>query len=163
MGSLVCAVYSESWSIRSGPVWVALGWHIHSYRRQLWEPTEYVQFCPRFRPNMLTLLLFLSQLMLATAMPLELGKGGVYDSPLATDRFVREFGFLFGGGRSGVKGIEALQDHNDPMPHSPPPSVHNTKNLFHVKEKKIVELSPLMVENINTRKPRMFSRFLAVP
>ena len=42
-------------------------------------------------------------------MSMELGKGGVYDSPLATDRFVRQFGFLFGGGRSGVKGIEAFQ------------------------------------------------------
>merc|ERR1739838_880293 len=165
MGSLVCAVYSESWSIRSGPVWVALGWHIHSYRRQLWEPTEYVQFCPRFRPNMLTLLLFLSQLMLATAMPLELGKGGVYDSPLATDRFVREFGFLFGGGRSGVKGIEALQDHNDPMPHHPDHSagVTSHRDMSHNMGKKMVELSPILVENTKTRKPKMFSRFLAVP
>ena len=56
---------------------------------------------------MLVLLVFLSQFMLT--IPMELGKGGVYDSPLATDELVREFGFLFGGGRSGVKGIEAFQ------------------------------------------------------
>jgi len=96
-------------------------------------------------------------------MAMELGKGGVYDSPLATDRFVREFGFLFGGGRSGVKGIEAFQDHNDPMPHSPPPSVNRIQNPSNTKEKEIVELSPLMVKSIHTRKPKMFSRFLAVP
>ena len=56
---------------------------------------------------MLVLLVLLSQFMLT--IPMELGKGGVYDSPLATDELVREFGFLFGGGRSGVKGIEAFQ------------------------------------------------------
>jgi len=96
-------------------------------------------------------------------MAMELGKSGVYDSPLATDELVREFGFLFGGGRSGVKGIQALQDHNDPMPHSPPPLVNRVDNLLHVKEKGVVELSPIMLKNSNTRKPKMFSRFLAVP
>eukprot|EP00091_Calanus_sinicus_P011834 TRINITY_DN26705_c0_g1_i1.p1 TRINITY_DN26705_c0_g1~~TRINITY_DN26705_c0_g1_i1.p1 ORF type:complete len:111 (-),score=38.71 TRINITY_DN26705_c0_g1_i1:327-659(-) len=110
---------------------------------------------------MLVLLVFLSQFMMT--IPMELGKSGVYDSPLATDELVRKFGFLFGGGRSGVKGIEAFQDHNDPMPHSPPPLVSKDVNLYHVKEKGIVELSPLMVENTNTRKPKMFSRFMAVP
>ena len=68
---------------------------------------EYATFGSRFRTNMLVLLVFLSQFMMTMSM--ELGKGGVYDSPLATDRFVREFGFLFGGGRSGVKGLEAFQ------------------------------------------------------
>ena len=51
--------------------------------------------------------LLVSQVVVVMAM--ELGKSGVYDSPLATDQLVREFGFLFGGGRSGVKGIQALQ------------------------------------------------------
>ena len=56
-------------------------------------------------------ILFLSLVIcqLVLVAPLDLGKGGVYDSPLATDILVREFGFLFGGGRSGVKGIEAFQ------------------------------------------------------
>ena len=49
------------------------------------------------------------------------------------------------------------------MPHSPPPLVSKNLNLYRVKEKGIVELSPLMVENSNTRKPKMFSRFMAVP
>ena len=35
--------------------------------------------------------------------------GGVYDSPMATDYYVRQFGFMFGGGRSGVFGLKALQ------------------------------------------------------
>ena len=43
------------------------------------------------------------------ALTLDSGRGGVFDSPRATDELVREFGFLFGGGRSGVKGLEAFQ------------------------------------------------------
>ena len=56
-----------------------------------------------------------------------------------------------------------FQDHNDPMPHSSPPLVDRVDNIFHVKEKGVVELSPIMLESSNTRKPKMFSRFLAVP
>eukprot|EP00092_Neocalanus_flemingeri_P102177 GFUD01130681.1.p1 GENE.GFUD01130681.1~~GFUD01130681.1.p1 ORF type:complete len:113 (+),score=41.77 GFUD01130681.1:143-481(+) len=111
------------------------------------------------------LVLFLTVVIWQLVTSLELGKGGVYDSPLATDRFVRQFGFLFGGGRSGVKGIEALQDHNDPMPHPPhhsgPTSSH--QDMSNIMGKKMVELSPLVVENTKNRKPRMFRRFLAVP
>merc|ERR1712168_1291128 len=95
--------------------------------------------------------LLVSQVVVVMAM--ELGKSGVYDTPLATDQLVREFGFLFGGGRSGVQGIQALQDHNDPMPHSPPSLVDRVDNIFHVKEKGVVELSPIMLETSNTRKP----------
>ena len=40
---------------------------------------------------------------------MDVGKGGVYDSPMAQDYYVKRFGFLFGGGRSGMHGIEALQ------------------------------------------------------
>ena len=35
--------------------------------------------------------------------------GGVYDSPFATDYFVRQYGFMFGGGRSGLMGLKAMQ------------------------------------------------------
>ena len=39
--------------------------------------------------------------------------GGVYDSPAATDFYVRQFGFMFGGGAgergSGVLGLKAMQ------------------------------------------------------
>ena len=40
---------------------------------------------------------------------MEIGKGGVYDSPMSQDYYVKRFGFMFGGGRSGMHGIEALQ------------------------------------------------------
>merc|ERR1712154_315008 len=33
---------------------------------------------------------------------------GVWDSPMATDYYVRQFGWLFGGGRSGVEGVNAM-------------------------------------------------------
>merc|ERR1712032_1756409 len=37
------------------------------------------------------------------------GKDGVYDSPMAQDYYVKRFGFMFGGGRSGMYGLKALQ------------------------------------------------------
>merc|ERR1711874_548105 len=48
-------------------------------------------------------------LLLVLVGAMEIGKGGVYDSPMAQDYYVKRFGFLFGGGRSGMHGIEALQ------------------------------------------------------
>merc|ERR1711988_1157874 len=36
-------------------------------------------------------------------------KGGVYDSPMAQDYYIKRFGFMFGGGRSGMYGLKALQ------------------------------------------------------
>jgi hypothetical protein len=44
---------------------------------------------------------------------LDLGRGGVYDSPSAQDYWIKRFGFMFGGGRSGMKGIRALQQSVD--------------------------------------------------
>ena len=40
---------------------------------------------------------------------MDVGRAGVYDSPMATDFYVLRFGFMFGGGRSGMHGLEALQ------------------------------------------------------
>merc|ERR1711935_199343 len=40
---------------------------------------------------------------------MDVGKGGVYDSPMAQDYYVKRFGFMFGGGRSGMFGLKALQ------------------------------------------------------
>ena len=40
---------------------------------------------------------------------MDIGRNGVYDSPMATDYYVQRFGFMFGGGRSGMHGLEALQ------------------------------------------------------
>merc|ERR1712117_285569 len=40
---------------------------------------------------------------------MDVGKGGGYDSPMAQDYYVKRFGFMFGGGRSGMYGLKALQ------------------------------------------------------
>ena len=40
---------------------------------------------------------------------LDYGRDGVWDSPMATDYWVKRFGFMWAGGRSGMKGMEALQ------------------------------------------------------
>merc|ERR1712088_1033262 len=40
---------------------------------------------------------------------MDVGKGGVYDSPMAQDYYVKRFGFMFGGGRRGMYGLKALQ------------------------------------------------------
>ena len=48
-------------------------------------------------------------LMVTGAVALNKGRAGVWDSPSATDHFVQRYGFLFGGGRSGVHGLRALQ------------------------------------------------------
>merc|ERR1712024_287513 len=40
---------------------------------------------------------------------MDVGKGGVYDSPMAQDYYVKRFGFMFGGSRSGMCGLKALQ------------------------------------------------------
>merc|ERR1711963_310959 len=40
---------------------------------------------------------------------MDVGKGGVYDPPMAQDYYVKRFGFMFGGGRSGMYGLKALQ------------------------------------------------------
>ena len=53
-------------------------------------------------------LLCLSSLLSCT-LCMDIGRNGVYDSPMATDYYVQRFGFMFGGGRSGMYGLEALQ------------------------------------------------------
>ena len=40
---------------------------------------------------------------------MEIGAGGVWDSPMATDYWVKRFGFMWAGGRSGMYGLKALQ------------------------------------------------------
>ena len=40
---------------------------------------------------------------------MEVGAGGVWDSPMATDYWVKRFGFLWGGGSSGLSGLRAIQ------------------------------------------------------
>ena len=40
---------------------------------------------------------------------LDYGGHGVWDSPMATDYWVKRFGFMWGGGSSGMYGLKALQ------------------------------------------------------
>ena len=59
--------------------------------------------------QMMLVMTTMMTLMMTPLMALNHGRAGVWDSPLATDQYVQQFGFLFGGGRSGVRGIQALQ------------------------------------------------------
>jgi len=45
----------------------------------------------------------------SVARSMEIGAGGVWDSPMATDYWVKRFGFMWGGGSSGMSGLKALQ------------------------------------------------------
>ena len=51
--------------------------------------------------------------MACLVMGMDYGSSGVYDSPMATDYYVQRFGFLFGGGRSGMKGLMAIKVRYD--------------------------------------------------
>ena len=48
-------------------------------------------------------------LCVTVARGMEIGAGGVWDSPLATDYWVKRFGFMWGGGSSGMSGLKAMQ------------------------------------------------------
>ena len=118
---------------------------------------------------------------------MDVGKGGVYDSPMAQDYYVKRFGFLFGGGRSGMHGIEALQadglvEELDGKVEAKAPAeeMRNSVDTYYKavmpskvkaqrrklvtqalqKEKVMVELAPKMM---GESKPKMFHRFMAVP
>ena len=60
-------------------------------------------------PRMVQLSLLCLSSLLGCTLCMDIGRNGVYDSPMATDYYVQRFGFLFGGGRSGMHGLEALQ------------------------------------------------------
>merc|ERR1711892_586142 len=128
---------------------------------------------------------------LLTSNAMDYGRSCVYDSPLANDYYVKRFGFMFGGGRSGKLGMEALQKTADlsyksslpaslynpsglyglsamrnsvydfPQPRKATPSFTSRYTLAAVNEKKMVELSPLRLKS--TRKQKPFDRFMAVP
>ncbi|XP_023344840.1 uncharacterized protein LOC111714061 [Eurytemora carolleeae] len=97
-----------------------------------------------------------------SASPMDIGAGGVYDSPFATDNYVRQFGFMFGGGRSGFLGLKALQESQNRFHTYYYPSLPRSFNEVRT-EKKEVELSPLRVNSAVAEEPQMFHRFMAVP
>ena len=127
-------------------------------------------------------------LMAGLVGAMEIGKGGVYDSPMSQDYYVKRFGFMFGGGRSGMHGIEALQadglvsEGGKVETKAPAEEMRNSVDTYYKavlpkstkvkaqrrklrtqalqKEKVMVELAPKMM---GEAKPKMFHRFMAVP
>jgi len=127
------------------------------------------------------------------ARGMEIGAGGVWDSPMATDYWVKRFGFMWGGGSSGMSGLKALQTASsqtetpefdksiynpsgmygmkamDPSapeyqyPGQVGPSTHNPQLFSGQKEKSMVELSPVVVPMPGENKQMSFNRFMAVP
>merc|ERR1711973_460051 len=119
---------------------------------------------------------------------LDYGGHGVWDSPMATDYWVKRFGFMWAGGRSGMKGMEALQKTADLTYNNEiPTSIYNPSGIYGlkamgsvvpeypqivtqrpvtnsrlalplVKEKKMVKLAPLRMDPTHS-----FDRFMAVP
>ena len=60
---------------------------------------------------MITFLSRISALLACVGLTLcmDYGGRGVWDSPMATDYWVKRFGFMWGGGSSGMSGLKALQ------------------------------------------------------
>ena len=140
------------------------------------------------RSSLLKMKLLASMVVVVVVMAglvsgMDVGKGGVYDSPMAQDYYVKRFGFMFGGGRSGMYGLKALQaDGLVAQKKEVKPAVqmrnsvdtyykavlpaklklHSKKLATHAlhKEKAMVELAPKMM---GESKPKMFHRFMAVP
>eukprot|EP00088_Acartia_fossae_P033379 TRINITY_DN3416_c0_g2_i1.p1 TRINITY_DN3416_c0_g2~~TRINITY_DN3416_c0_g2_i1.p1 ORF type:complete len:110 (-),score=15.97 TRINITY_DN3416_c0_g2_i1:49-378(-) len=100
--------------------------------------------------------------VLAHTCALDIGTGGVYDSPMSTDIYVRQYGYLFGGGRSGFLGLKAIQESQDRFHKFHAPSLPRSFKDIN-RPKNTVELSPLMVKSAQKAKPTMFHRFMAVP
>jgi len=99
----------------------------------------------------------------ASVHSMDIGSGGVYDSPLATDYYVRQFGFMFGGGRSGLMGLKAMQEMTNKMYKFPTYPSYLRPRYQPVKvATKSVELAPLIMKD-KEEKPKMFHRFMAVP
>merc|ERR1712212_483424 len=116
---------------------------------------------------------------------MDVGKGGVYDSPMAQDYYVKRFGFMFGGGRSGMYGLKALQAdglvqqrqevkpamvqmrnsvdtyYRNVLPTTKTSSSYSTYNRFRsqplLRAKPMVELAPKRMGST------YFNTFMAVP
>merc|ERR1711879_720690 len=103
--------------------------------------------------------------------------GGVWDSPMATDYWVKRFGFLWGGGSSGVSGLRAIQTMSS-QTETPEfeKSIYNPSGMYGMKamdpsapeynypghtEKSMVELSPMVVQMPGENKQMSFNRFMA--
>jgi len=100
--------------------------------------------------------------MIVHIYALDIGTGGVYDSPMSTDRYVRQYGYLFGGGRSGFNGLKAIQESQDRFHIYRTPSL--PRSFLGIRRpKSTVELTPLKIDSPTKSKPVLFHRFMAVP
>jgi len=124
----------------------------------------------------------IASIFIGQSLAMDFGGGGVWDSPMATDQYVKQFGWLFGGGWSGVQGMKAQTSSKvskaDMKLSSPYKYEVDTKNsvdifpvptttvqhIYHphlshhiTKEKHMVKLRPMI-------KPgHTFQPFMAVP
>merc|ERR1711936_983282 len=76
------------------------------------EGAQWHGFFSSARSSLLKIMKLLAVMVVVTAelvSGMDVGKGGGYDSPMAQDYYVKRFGFMFGGGRSGMYGLKALQ------------------------------------------------------
>jgi len=65
---------------------------------------------------------------------MDYGGTGVWDSPMATDYWVKRFGFMWAGGRSGMYGLKALQKTADlSYTNEVPTSVYNPSGMYGLK------------------------------
>merc|ERR1711909_84165 len=65
---------------------------------------------------------------------MDYGGRGVWDSPMATDYWVKRFGFMWGGGNSGMSGLKALQKTADlTYTNEVPTSVYNPSGMYGLK------------------------------
>eukprot|EP00088_Acartia_fossae_P015754 TRINITY_DN1871_c0_g1_i1.p1 TRINITY_DN1871_c0_g1~~TRINITY_DN1871_c0_g1_i1.p1 ORF type:complete len:113 (+),score=33.26 TRINITY_DN1871_c0_g1_i1:113-451(+) len=101
-------------------------------------------------------------LMIASVQSMDVGTGGVYDSPFATDILVRQYGFMFGGGRSGLMGLKAMQERTNRMYKFPTYAYIKPRYQAVTVAPKSVELAPLVMKD-KASQPKMFHRFMAVP
>jgi len=83
---------------------------------------------------MLYLLLTLGLFLLPAGESMDYGSSGVWDSPMATDYWVRRFGFMWGGGQSGLHGIQAFKSASYPTATSRlSRSLYNPSGMYGLK------------------------------
>ena len=99
-------------------------------------------------------------MLVSGAEALNKGRAGVWDSPSATDHFVQRYGFLFGGGRSGVHGLRALQSLRQDRA---PAAILAARPLRQERLLGGQELEPLTLTQSQPGAKLVFNRFRAVP
>jgi len=61
------------------------------------------------------LILTLGLVLVPCCQSMDYGSSGVWDSPMATDYWVKRFGFMWGGGSSGLNAIQAFKSASYPQ------------------------------------------------